>query len=137
MKKISSNSVILKNQQQPGDPFSMVFPLFLLSSIFLNMFSITFAPSLQPRLPSPHPITLQFFFFLIYLFIIYYFLIYYQSPHSTPLSNHGNGRNNNHLCSFPFFLLNLFFSRSLLLEHSLHPVHIHNKPLIFTFYAAL
>ena len=44
-----------------------------------------------------------------HFFLSFFFSISSQSPHSATLSSHGNGRNNNHLCSFPFFLLIFFF----------------------------
>ena len=65
----------------------------------------TFSPSFSMATSS------IIFFFKTdpFLLSFFSFLIFYQSPHSAPLSSHSNGRNNNHLCSFPFFLFNIFF----------------------------
>ena len=67
-----------------------------------------------------------------HFFLSFFFSISSQSPHSATLSSHGNGRNNNHLCSFPFFLLIFFFFLNhLSLNTTSHPIYMHIASIFF------
>ena len=108
---LSSQNGSLPMKRQ--SPLSQKLPLSTFKSND-NLLSLSNSLSLPSLFKNQPP---SFFFFS--------FLISYQSLHSAPLSNHNNRRNNSHLCSFPFFLFNLFFFNHLSLNMASHPVYIH------------